>query len=71
MLLAFNSCSNPKGGGEGEKKHSRRYEEEGEGERKKKRKKTVQFVSSTLWFETTVFEDHVQRSSDLVLFGSS
>lgn len=41
------------------------------GERKKKRKKTVQFVSSTLWFETTVFEDHVQRSSDLVLFGSS
>lgn len=41
------------------------------GKEKKKRKKTVQFVSSTLWFETTVFEDHVQRSSDLVLFGSS
>lgn len=41
VLLAFNSCSNPKGGGG--------FEEEGRRGRKKKR--TVQFVSSTLRFE--------------------
>lgn len=61
VLLAFNSCSNPKGGG-----GIRRRREEG-----KKKKERFNLWVRPCGSKTAVFGDHVQRSSGLVFFGSS